>query len=196
MTSKSVCLAALLLFGTGNVLLADEIDINKFEEVDNGNHNSKGTSAEVVYLTTDGTEGKKGDAGVVPAIKVKLSPKPPTSLAGVELLARIDHLVMPDVVGKGGGVSVDVWASPDFKRVVNKDPNSQVNPGDYNGYLMNPPDMDFWIIGSHHTVFSDLKPGAWTHVEGKFNVIAGGPLEFHVPPGTGFIYLKNFVAKP
>ena len=61
---------------------------------------------------------------------------------------------------------------------------------------MFPPDMDFWIIGSHHTFFSDLEPGKWTHVEGTFAIADKAFFEFHVPPGTGFVYLENFVAKP
>jgi len=196
MILRFVWLAAILLFATGNTLSAEELDINKFEEVNSG----KGTPAKVVYLKADGTEGQKGDAGVMPAIKIGLSQMPKTNLSGIELLAQTDHLVMQDIataiVSKEGSIGVDVWASPDFKRTYNNDPNGKVGPGDFNGYLMTLPDMDFWIIGTGHSFFSYLKPKIWTHVEGRFSIANGTHLEFHVPPGTGFVYLKDFVAEP
>jgi hypothetical protein len=199
MIPRFVWRTAILLFATGNTLSAENIDINKFQEVNNGMNHGRQIPADVVYLKADATEGQKGDAGVVPAIKMGLSQMPKTNVSGILLLAQIDHLVMQDIttaiVTKEGSIGVDVWASPDFKRTFNNDPNGRVGSGDWNGFLMTLPDMDFWIMrGSQHTYFSYLKPGAWTHVEGKF--ITHGHFEFHVPPGTGFVYLKDFVAKP
>ena len=196
MALKSVCLAVVLLLATGNALVAEGLDINKFEEV----KDQKETPAKIVYLKADGSEGQKEDAGVVPVIKMELSQMPKTDRSGIELMALIDHLVMQDIATTiattKGRIGVDVWASPDFKRALNNDPNGKVEPGEFNGLLMFPPDMDFWIIGPHHTFFSFLEAGKWTHIEGKFNIVNTAHFEFHVPPGTGFVYLKNFGARP
>ena len=98
-------------------------------------------------------------------------------------------------VTKEGSIGVDV-ACPRFERASNHDPNGQVDPGDFNGFVMTIPNLDIWIIrGRQHTFFAYLKPGAWTRVEGKFGSMFGH-FEFHVPPGTGFVYLKNFFVKP
>jgi len=209
MTPRFLCLAAVSLLATGMALEAEDFDVNRFHEIDNAK-GGKETPAKIIYLKEDGSEGRKEDANVVPAIKVELSPRPKTTLVGIELMAQIDHLVRngsdddidrfmkkhpTNISIEKGRIGVDVWASPDFRRAFNENPNSKVEPGEFNGYLMNPPYMDFWILGSQHTYFSNLSPGKWTHVEGTFSVAANWFLEFHVPPGTGFVYLKNFVSK-
>ena len=196
MALKSLSFTAVLLLAIGNALFAEDLDINNFKEV----KNQKEIPAKIVYIKADGSEGQKEDAGVVPVVKMELSQMPKTDFVGIELMAQIDHLVRPDVsttiATKKGSIGVDVWASPDFKRAPNNDPNGKVEPGDFNGHLMFPPDMDFWIISPQHTFFSSLDTGKWTHVEGKFNNANAAYFEFHVPPGTGFVYLKNFVSKP
>jgi hypothetical protein len=196
MRVDQILLAAILFGVSRGLVLADGFDLNRFQEVKNG----KTYPAKIVYLKEDATEGKQGEAGTVPALKLELSPMPNTSLMGIELMAQIDHLVMQNITTliatKRGRIGVDVWASPSFKRVPNEDANSKVGAGNFNGYLMTPPDMDFWIIGTQHSFFSYLKAGQWTHVEGDFQIANTAHFEFHVPPGTGFIYLKNFVAKP
>jgi len=186
----------ILFCPTVNALSAEDLDINKFQEV----KNQKETPAKIVYLKADGSEGKKEDADVVPAIKMELSEMPKTNSKGIELMAQIDHLVMQDIATTiaipKGNIGIDVWASPDFKRATNNDPNGKVDPGDFNGYPDVPPDMDFWILCYPHSFFSILETGKWTHVEGRFKIVNGAHFEFHVPPGTGFVYLKNFVIKP
>jgi len=195
MALKSLCLAAVLLLATGNSLFAEDLDIQKFEEVKVG----KAAPARIVYLEADGTEGRQGESGAVPAIKMYLFPMPKTASVGIELLAQMDHLVMQDITPattiKEGRIGVEVWASSDFKRVPNQDAHSKFGDGDFEGYPRALPDMDFWIIGPHHSFLSYLTPGQWTHVEGKFQISKGAHFEFHVPPGTGYIYLKDFVAK-
>jgi hypothetical protein len=149
------------------------------------------------YLKPDGTEGTQDDPGAIPVLKLVLS-------------HGSSHMISQEIDAPGKlvhlAVSVDVYASADFKR--------SPFPNDYSGgadwkpglatYYGSPivPNVDFWIRGNLNPgIFYklvNLKPRAWVSVSGDIqnDPINNFVVNFCVPPGEGTVYLKNPSVNP
>jgi len=161
-------------------------------------------SGEIAFLKADGTEGAEGDPDVTPVIKVVLSHGQSREVSQeYEVRDQPSHLTL----------KVQVFASSDFKRSVNKNDYTPVGPlheSAWRGNFYWPdvviPNSDFWIRGKSSGEYNfmytpqDLQPRAWTTVKSQnwqlLSPLTTGIVNFCVPPGTGTVYLKNPSVKP
>lgn len=171
-----------------NTAVADGFNFANFKEIyANG---GKEKDAEIVYVLPDASIAKKGDPGASPAIRLALSSEP-------------EHLIMQDISfaqsTKDLDVSVEVWASKHLQHGKGDGEWSNAEPGLY--YIQAAvvhPNVDFWFLrGVGHGYFlTNLDLGKWKKVTAHFTSPYAANLdhfEFHVPVGTGFILLRNFV---
>lgn len=134
----------------------------------------------VVFIKSDGSEGDETDAGVVPVMRITLGKSQPHGV--------YQTLRNKDAVGRMT-LSVEVYASPDFKRSTHGD--------DYaTGDIIPMTITDFVVRllpdGWEHV--SSLHPGQWTTIRHSFGLLTAADertIFFNVPPGDGFVYLKN-----
>jgi hypothetical protein len=175
-----VLLAGWLALGAGPVF-GD--DLLKNEDFKAGSQMWHG-DGHVVYVKPDGTEGGEDDPGVVPAMKI--------ALERYQAHAVYQELNTKPVLASVQ-VSVEVFASADFKRVSVSD-SVVVDSGS----LM----MHDFVIRVNPDLLesgSDLKPGEWTKTRATFDLLhAAGErgIYFLVPPGYGYVYLRNLSVTP
>jgi hypothetical protein len=140
----------------------------------------------VVYLKPDGTEGDQTDSGAVPVLKIVLAKGQPHAV--------YQTLRSKDAASGTLHITVDVFASPDFKRSTHADDYATQDsfPMTVTDFLirMQP---DWWEQDSSLTV------GNWKTVRadyGALQAVDGRTIYFQIPPGDGFVYLKNPVVTP
>ena len=170
-------------------LQADYLTNTDFSDGISGWHGD----GEVAYLKADGTEGAEGDVGVTTVIKLSLSHGSSHSVSQ-EFETR-DH-------PKTLQFKVSVYASSDFKR--------SASPDDYTSEVSNFQagttliwsaiavlNVDFWMrldSGSSYYKLDNLKPKTWVTLKVKWDSIEDDEnrtIHFCVPPGDGFVYIKN-----
>jgi hypothetical protein len=184
--------AALILLGMAVLSLQADNQI-KNGDLKDGMSGWHGDGS-LVYLKADGTEGSDTDTDAIPVIKMHLRGESQSVFQDYEAKDTPTTL----------HVKVDVYASSDFKRSTDSnDYNIQWKAGGtwYWSALVIP-NVDFWIRGASSTncyKLADLKPGAWTTVEGRFEGLPKDldrSIDFCVPAGHGAVYIKNITVEP
>ncbi len=177
-------LAAGMLLGTAASAFCDNLFQNAdFKEGTQGWHGD----GRAVFLRPDGTEGSETDPGVIPVLRLALAKGHPLSV--------YQTIRSKDAIGKLN-LSVQVYASIDFKR--------STHASDYelqDEFTM--PVVDFMIRlvggGDFGEWDSQLKAEQWVTVNGALsvsNTTDEHSLYFVVPPGEGYVYIKNPALKP
>ena len=170
---------------------AGTLNLTAFQEV--YAMGSKTKAPDIIYVTSNGSLGKKGDPDVQTAIRLALT-------------NESEHLVMQDVPTaaetKDLKVSVEAWMSSDFRHTGGDGQWKDAEPGIYyiQGMIVHP-NVDFWFLRTPGFGYklTNLQQKHWITVEANFTSPRASKthhLEFHVPAGTGFLYLKNFSVKP
>ena len=154
---------------------------------------------EEVFLKVDGSEGTETDPDVTPVIKLAL-----THGQSRLVSQEIDLRNKPPTLH----AQVEMYASKDFQR--SKFPNDYTYLESfkimwlYGNYV---PDVDFWIrlgpglqYGICIYTTTEAKPGQWTTLKATWGQgekpYDHFSVNFCVPPGDGFVYLKNPSATP
>ena len=176
-------LAAGMLLGTASSALCDNLIQNAdFKAGTQGWHGD----GKAVFLKPDGTEGSETDRDVIPVLRLALSKGHPLSAYQV--------IRSKNAIGKMN-LSVEVYASIDFKRsthagdYVVQDEWIQMPVVDFVVRLM----PDFWETPG------TLKAGQWVNVSGAWsgpNSTDERSIFFVVPPGEGYVYIKNPTLTP
>jgi hypothetical protein len=182
MRSPSLLLAVGLLFALSLPAFCDNLLTNTdFKNDSQGWHGD----GHVVYLKPDGTEGDQTDTGVTPVLKIALAKGQPHAVYEV--------LRSKDAIGTLHA-SVEVFASTDFKRSTHAD--------DYvvqDSFTMTVTDFmirmspDFWEQDA------SLTPGNWKTVHADYTALQAvdeRAIYFQVPPGDGFVYIRNPALTP
>lgn len=166
-----------MLLGMTSVALCDNLIQNAdFKEGTQGWHGD----ARVVFLKPDGTEGSETDQGAIPVLRLSLAKAHPLSVYQV--------IHSKEAAGKLS-VSIEVYASIDFKR--------STHASDYtlqDDFSM--PVVDFMIRFSPDWWEHDdkLKAGQWVPIRDTLSGLTSSDersIFFIVPPGEGYVYLKN-----
>ena len=156
---------------------------------------------EEVFLKADGSEGAETDSDVTPVIKVTL-----THGQSHAIYQEIDLHDKPSTLH----VQIEMYASKDFQR--SKFPNDYNASQNYKTmweYGIVVPDADFWIrLGPGVRYLyplwfyatTDAQPGKWQTLKATWDKGEKRgdqfTVNFCVPPGDGFVYLKNPSATP
>jgi hypothetical protein len=186
--SKNLVAAGLWAAAMAVPLQADYLTNTDFSDGISGWHGD----GEAAYLKADGTEGAEGDVGVITVIKLPLAER--SSHSVYQEFDTRDH-------PKTLQFKVDVYASSDFKR--------SASPDDYTSEVSNFQagttliwseiavlNVDFWMRldpGSYYKM-DNLKPKTWVTLKVKWDSIEDDEsrkIYFCVPPGDGFVYIKN-----
>ncbi len=136
--------------------------------------------AKAVFLKPDGTEGDETDPGVAPVLRLALAKGHPLSVYQV--------IHSKDAAGRLN-LTVQVFASIDFKKSTHAD--------DYaleSDFTM--PVVDFMVRFAPDWFEQDsaLRPGEWVTVRQTLMGLTSvdeRSIYFVVPPGDGFVYIKN-----
>jgi hypothetical protein len=190
--SKTLAAAGLWAMAVAVPLQANYLTNTDFSDGISGWHGD----GEAAYLKADGTEGAEGDVGVTTVIKLPLSER---SHSVYQEFETRDH-------PKTLQFKVDVYASSDFKR--------SASPDDYTSDVSNFQagttliwseiavlNVDFWMrmdSGSYYKM-DNLKPKTWVTLKVKWSSVEDDEnrtINFCVPPGEGFVYIKNPSATP
>jgi len=185
-----LAVAFVLMLLASSALRADLLTDNTMKE---GLAIWKG-DGEVAYLNPDGTEGAQGDPGVTQVIKIALSKSHPRFVyQDYTAPADLAHL----------NVSVEVYASADFKRSKFPDDYSQDQHwGAGSTWYWSAetiPNVDFWIRGApgYQYKMANLKPEQWVTIKANWDAGASATdrsLGFFVPCGDGAIYIRKATA--
>jgi hypothetical protein len=172
-------LAACLFVGMASMAMSDNLFENAdFKEGFQGWHGD----GHAVFLKPDGTEGDETDPGVIPVIKIALAKGQPHSV--------YQTIRSKDIAGMAH-VSVEVFASIDFKRSTHADDYAvqdefNMTVTDFEIRFNQP---DTWTEQD-----SELKRGKWTTVHatwGAMQATEERAVYFIIPPGDGYVYIKN-----
>lgn len=185
MSSRSFAflLVAFVLSLSGRAWCDNVLDNADFSNGTQGWHGD----GHVVYLKPDGTEGDQTDTGAIPVLKIVLAKGQPHAV--------YQTLRSKDTMGNLH-ITVQVYASPDFKRSTHAD--------DYaiqDSFTMTVTDFLVRVATGSGWTEEDasLKPGDWKTVHAESGAMQAADersIFFQIPPGDGFVYLKNPVATP
>jgi len=176
-------LAAGLVLLTASSALCDNLLQNAdFKAGTQGWHGD----GKAVFLKPDGTEGSETDEGAIPVLRLSLAKGHPLSIYQI--------IRSKDALG-ALKLSVQVYASIDFKR--------STHASDYllQEEWLQMPVVDFMVRFMPDFWESDgtLKAGQWVTVGGEglgSNAADVRSLFFVVPPGEGYVYIKNPTLTP
>lgn len=138
----------------------------------------------VVYVKPDGTEGSEDDPDVVPAMKI--------ALERYQAHAVYQELNTKPVLARVQ-VSAQVFASDDFKRIGTSDSVAVDAP------MVTTSDFLIQLNPDYLQNGSALTPGHWTTINTSFELLHAADergIYLMVPPGKGFIYIKNLSITP
>jgi len=176
-------LAAGMLVGMASPAFCDNLLQNAdFKSGTQGWHGD----GRAVFLRPDGTEGSETDTGAVPVLRLTLAKGHPLSV--------YQAIRSKDAIGKLN-LSVQVYASIDFKR------STHASDYELEGEWLQMPVVDFMVrlMPDFWENDGSLKAGQWVTINGMWSAMTSAyerSIFFVVPPGEGYVYIKNPTLTP